>query len=100
MILVFQHRFRFPPEKRVPKLADEAEGPMLAKLQVIEDRLSKTPFLQGDHWGMADFVAASVLYSLHAMQYDKLAQFPRLKQWLEASVNRPAAKEAIALRAS
>ena len=100
MILVFQHRFRFPPEKRLPKLADEAEGPMLAKLQVIEDQLSKTPFLQGNQWGMADFVAASVLYSLHAMQYDKLAQFPHLKQWLEASVNRPAAKEAIALRAS
>lgn len=100
MILVFQHRFRFPPEKRNPKLADEAEPALLAKLKVIEDQLGKTPFLQGSSWGMADFMAASVLYSLKEMNYDKLAQFPRLKIWLEASAARPAAQEAIKLRNS
>lgn len=98
MILVFQNRFRFPPEKRVPKLADDAEPVLLAKLKVLELALEASPFFQGASWGMADFMVASVLYSLHEMSYDKLAQFPKLKAWLAASVARPAALEAVKLR--
>lgn len=98
MTFVFQHRFRFPPEKRDPKIADANEPTLLAKLKVIEAQLNKTPTLQGDKWGMADLIPASVLYSLFAMKYDKLAEFPKLKAWLEASVNRPAAIEARRLR--
>ena len=100
MILVFQHRFRFPPEKRNPKLADEAEPKLLAKMQVLEDHLKKSAYFQGDKWGMADFIIASVLYALLEMNYDKLSNFPKLKAFLNASTERPAAKEAIKLRNS
>ena len=100
MILVFQHRFRFPPEKRNPKLADEAEPKLLAKMQVLEDHLNKSPYFQGDKWGMADFIVSSVMYALLEMNYDKLAQFPKLNAFLTASAARPAAVEAIKLRNS
>lgn len=100
MILVFQHRFRFPPEKRNPRLADEAEPKLLAKMQVLEDQLNRSPCFQGDKWGMADFIVASVMYALLEMNYDKLAQFPKLKAFLTASAARPAAQEAIKLRNS
>ena len=98
MTTVFQHRFRLPPEKRDPRLADEAEPRLLSKLKILDGQLEKTPFLQGTQWGLADLVAASTLYSLHAMNYDKLDQCPKLKAWLVASVNRLAAREAIKLR--
>lgn len=98
MTFVFQHRFRFPPEKRIPKLADDAEPGLLEKLGVLEAALAQTPFLQGARWGMADFIAASVLYSLYYMKYEKLAQFPHLAAWLKASCERPAARAARSLR--
>jgi len=95
---VFYHRFRNPPEMRDPKLVEEAEPRLLSKLKIVEGQLGKTPFLQGAQWGVADLTVASALYALHTANYDKLDGFPRLKAWLAASVNRPAAKEAIKLR--
>ncbi len=50
-----------------------------------------------DRWDMADFMVASVCFSFHAMKYD-LSKFPALQKWLAASLERPQAREAIALR--
>ncbi|MSQ70893.1 MAG: glutathione S-transferase family protein [Betaproteobacteria bacterium] len=97
MIAVFQHRVAFPPEKRIPAIADEGEKNLQPGLQTIEGQLEKTPFLQGNEWGMADFLAASVLYTLYMIKYD-LSKFPRLGAWLSASCERPAAREARKLR--
>ena len=98
MITVFQHRFRYPPPRRIPRLADEAEPVLLVRLGMLEGQLGRTPFFQGDQWGLADFMVASSLFSLHEMNYDKLPQFPKLAAWLAASVARPAAREAARLR--
>jgi glutathione S-transferase len=98
MIKVYQHRFRFPPEKRNARVADENEPIMLDKLHVLEGHLAQHAFFQGDHWGMADFLVASVLYTLTEMKYDRLADYPNLSKWLYASIDRPAAREAIAIR--
>ena len=68
--------------------------------KVLELALEASPYFQGAAWGMADFMVASVLYSLHEMNYDKLAHYPKLKAWLSASVARPAALEAVKLRNS
>lgn len=95
---VFQHRYRYLPEKRIPRLADEAEPILLPRLRILDDHLGGTPYFQGKQWGLADFMVASVLFSLHEMQYERLAEFPRLSAWLAASVARPAAVEAARLR--
>jgi glutathione S-transferase len=42
-------------------------------------------------------MVASVSYSFFAMKYD-LSKFPHFQKWLAASIERPAAKEARALR--
>jgi glutathione S-transferase len=78
--------------------ADENEPILLDRLKILEGQLGKTPFFQGQAWGMADFLVASVLYSLTEMSYTHLASYPRLSKWLSDSVARPAAREAIALR--
>jgi hypothetical protein len=47
---------------------------------------------------MADFMVASVTYSMWINKFALLEKCPKFKAWLEASVNRPAAKEARKLR--
>lgn len=98
MITVMQHRVMFPPEKRNAALADDADARLQPRLAILEEHLSRHRYFSGGkHWNMADFMVASVCYSFFAMKYD-LAKFPHFQKWLAASIERPAAKEARALR--
>ena len=97
MITMFQNRVLFPPEKRNAALADAAEAQLLGKLAILEHHLSQHVFFGGDTWDMADFMVASVVYTLTAIKYD-LSKFPKFSAWLMASIERPAAKEARKLR--
>jgi glutathione S-transferase len=97
MITVMQHRVMFPPEKRNPALADEADAKLQPKLRVLEEHVSKNRYFGGERWDMADFMVASVCFSFTAMKYD-LSKYPNFQRWLNASVERPKAREAIALR--
>jgi glutathione S-transferase len=98
MILVMQHRMMFPPEKRNPAVADDADARLQPRLKVLDAFLQKNPFFGAGRWDMADFMVASVCFSFSAMKYD-LSKFPALQKWLAASLERPQAKAAIALRA-
>ena len=97
MITVMQHRVMFPPEKRNATLANEADARLQPRLKVLDEHLAKNKFFGGDAWNMADFMVASVCYSFFAMKYD-LGKYPHFQKWLMASLERPKAKEARALR--
>ena len=97
MIAVMQHRVMFPPEKRNAALADDADAKLQPKLRVLDEHLAKNRYFGGDKWDMADFMVASVCYSFTAMKYN-LSKYPSFQKWLMASIERPKAKEARALR--
>jgi len=97
MITVMQHRVMFPPEKRNPTLADEADAKLQPRLKVLDDFLKNQKYFGIDRWDMADFMVASVCYSFTVMKYD-LSKYPNFQKWLLASIERPKAKEARALR--
>lgn len=97
MITVMQHRMLFPPEKRDPAVADAADAKLQPRLKVLDDFLRSHQYFGIDRWDMADFMVASVCFSFTAMKHD-LSKFPHLQKWLMASLERPAAKAAIALR--
>lgn len=97
MITVMQHRVMFPPEKRNAALADDADAKLQPRLKVLDDFLGANRFFGGDQWSMADFMVASVCYSFTVMKYD-LSRYPNFQKWLMASIERPKAKEARALR--
>ena len=97
MVTVMQHRVMFPPEKRNVALADEADARLQPRLKVLDEHLAKNKFFGGDKWDMADFMVASVCYSFTVMKYD-LSKYPHFDKWLRASLERPKAKEARALR--
>jgi len=67
-------------------------------MKVLEDFLAKNRYFSGDAWGMADFMVASVTYSMWINKFPLLEKFPKFKAWLDASVERPMAKEARKLR--
>jgi glutathione S-transferase len=97
MITVMQHRVVFPPEKRNAALADDADAKLQPKLKVLDEHLAKHKFFGSEKWDMADFMVASVCYSFFAMKYD-LGKYPSFQRWLMASLERPKAREARALR--
>jgi glutathione S-transferase len=97
MITVFINRNGFPKEKCDPVLAERAERELPMKLKILEQQLAKTAYFGGDRWDMSDFVVASTLYLLFVIRYD-FSAFPKLGEWLAASVERPAAREARLLR--
>ena len=97
MITIMRHRHMLPPEQRNAKLADDTEQQLLPKMQVLEDYLAKNRFFSG-RGGMADFMVASVTYSMWINKFPLLEKFPKFKAWLDASVERPMAKEARKLR--
>jgi glutathione S-transferase len=93
-----RNRYLLPPEQRNAKLADDTELLLLPKMKVMEDHLAKHRFFSGSGWGMADYMVASVTYSMWINKFPLLEKFPTFKAWLTASVERPAAKEARKLR--
>lgn len=97
IITMFQNRALFPPEKRNAALADAAEASLQSKLKVLDDHLAKHKYFGGEKWDMADFMVASIAYSLTPIKYD-LSRFPHFQKWLMESLERPAAKEARKLR--
>ena len=97
MVTLFQQTVMLPPEKRDAAVAKAAEAEMVSKLQVLENYLGAHKYFGGDRWDMADFMVASVIYTLAAIKYD-LSNYPKLDAWLKASIERPAAKEARKLR--
>jgi glutathione S-transferase len=97
LISMFQNRVLFPPEKRNAALADSAEAQLIGKLKLLDAHLAKNAYFGGDRWDMADFMVASVLYTLVPLKYD-LSKYPRFDAWLKASIERPAAREARKLR--
>lgn len=97
MITVMQHRVLFPPEKRNAPLADDADAMLQPRLEVLDGHLARHRFFGIDRWDLADFMVASVCYSFFAMKYE-LGKYPDFQKWLMASLERPRAKEARALR--
>jgi glutathione S-transferase len=98
MVIIQRHRHLLPPEQRNEKLAADAEQQILPKMKVLEEYLAQHRFFAGESWGLADFMVASVCYSMWINKLPLLEQFPKFKAWLTASVERPAAKEARKLR--
>ena len=97
LIIVLRNRVMLPPEERDAALADEHDRLLRPKLAILDGALASQPYFGGPAWTMADFMVASVCYTLVPTKYD-LAAFPHFRPWLLASIERPMAKEARKLR--
>ena len=90
------HAIRLPPaERNAAKLA-EALQVIAAPFEVLDEAVSKQPYLLGHDFTVADLNVAAVIS--RAIEMD-LSATPRLKTWLERCLERPAARKALALKA-
>ena len=91
------HAIRLPPaERNAAKLA-EALQVIAAPFKVLDEAVSKQPYLLGNDFTVADLNVAAVIS--RAIEMD-LSATPHLKIWLERCLERPAARKALALKAA
>jgi glutathione S-transferase len=91
------HAVRLPPQERDPQRRTEALKVLEAPFKVIDGALASHPYLLGEEFTVADLNVAAVMS--RAIDMD-LSATPRLAQWLERCLERPAARTARALRAN
>jgi glutathione S-transferase len=89
------HAVRLPPTERDAVKRDEALKVVATPFKVLDAALSKQQFLLGDDFTVADLNVAAVIS--RAIDMD-LAAVPNLKAWLTRCLDRPAAREALALK--
>ena len=90
------HAVRLPPQERDSQRRAEALKVLEAPFKVLEGALAGRPYLLGEEFTVADLNVAAVIS--RAVDMD-LSATPRLAQWLERCLERPAARTALALRA-
>lgn len=93
----FHHTGFLPSEQRRPELAEAALGALDRRFAVLEGWLADRPYLVGERFTIADLNLAAVLQRLNDLGG---ARFPRVLEWHERCISRPAAKRAFALRAA
>jgi glutathione S-transferase len=89
------HAVRLPDAERNVALREEALKVITAPFAVLDAALTKTPYLLGSDFTVADLNVAAVIS--RAVDMD-LSATPNLKAWLMRCLDRPAARAALELK--
>jgi glutathione S-transferase len=89
------HAVRLPPEERNAALREEALKVIASPFRVLDAALAQQPYLLGDIFTVADLNVAAVISRAADMD---LSSVPHLKDWLTRCLDRPAARQALALK--
>ena len=89
------HAVRLPPEEQDLAKRAEALKVLVAPFKVLDAAVSKEPYLLGGEFTVADLNVAAVIS--RAIEMD-LSATPNLKAWLTRCLERPAARQALALK--
>ena len=82
------HRVAMPEARRKPELAVQAEQRLVPALRVLEQHLQTRSYIAGERFSVADICVASVL--AWVQRAEAMAQCPRLADWLQRCLARPA----------
>lgn len=89
------HAVRLPPEERDAAKREEALKVIAKPFAVLDAALAQQPYLVGDDFTVADLNVVAVIS--RAVDMD-LSATPNLKSWLTRCLERPAARQAMALK--
>ena len=89
------HAVRLPPAERDADKRNEALKVLVAPFKVLDAAVAKQLYLLGDDFTVADLNVAAVIS--RAIDMD-LSAVPNLKVWLSRCLERPAARQALALK--
>ena len=101
-LTVLMHRMAMPTAQRKPELAAQAENRLKVPLAVLESHLQAQhaqgeAYLAANRFTVADVCVASVANWIRPAAA-LLAQYPAVSSWLHACVERPAQKQARAMK--
>ena len=89
------HAVRLPEAEREPAKREEALKVLAKPFAVLDAALAAQPYLLGNDFTVADLNVAAVIS--RAIDMD-LSAVPNLRGWLTRCLDRPAAKQALALK--
>jgi len=89
------HAVRLPPQERNAALREEALKVIASPFKVLDTAVAKQPYLLGKDFTVADLNVAAVISRAVDME---LAAWPHLQDWLTRCLDRPAARQALALK--
>ena len=89
------HAVRLPPAERDAARRDEALRVLAAPFRVLDAAVARQPYLLGDDFTVADLNVAAVISRAVDMN---LSAVPSLAAWLTRCLDRPAARQALALK--
>ncbi len=95
IVTYVRHAVALPEAERKPEVAAAAWKDVVPAFNVLEIALTKSEWLAGPAFSVADLNVASALY--RALSID-LAKWPHFNAWLQRCWERPAAKKARAMR--
>ena len=90
-----RHTKDLPEAERKPELANEAWNECVAAFDVLEATLSKSEWLAGSSFTVADLNVAGAMF--RGLVLD-LGKWPKTQAWLKRCWDRPAAQKAKAMR--
>jgi glutathione S-transferase len=90
------HAVRLPPQERSAAKRDEALGVLKAPFKVLDAALANQRHLLGNEFTVADLNVSAVISRAADMD---LSATPNLEAWLSRCLERPAARQALALKA-
>jgi glutathione S-transferase len=93
-----QHNYLLDPPDRKPDVAAKAMADLQPLFRVLDGQLAKAPYLLGDRFTVADLNVACVLLRPRYQTPLDYGPFANLKTWDKAVFDRPAAREAWAIR--
>ena len=97
MIDIFQHRLMLPADQRDEKIALARIETLKTPLKVIDEHLSKSDYLLGKEFTIADLNVASVLSIAKYIQLD-LSPTPTAQKWMQKCLERPANQRVSAMK--
>jgi len=89
------HAVRLPPGERNNALREEALKVIASPFRVLDAAVALQPYLLGNEFTVADLNVAAVIS--RAVDMD-LSAWPHLTAWLARCLDRPAARDALALK--
>jgi len=97
MIQVFIQKVFVPEEKRDQNIIDENLKKLPNLFEILNNALSESKYLVGNHFTLADLNTASVASIASIIGFD-LAQYQNVNSWLGAMSDRPAYQKYLEMR--
>jgi glutathione S-transferase len=91
------NRHVLPAERRDAALAQSSQAKLERPLGMLEAQLAQAPYLLGERFTVADLNVSSLLYTAWFNKVD-FSRWPRIGDWLERCLTRPAALAARKMR--